>query len=172
MRTGRTLAELGLISLKRRAVVAGFIEQPTTRKDFVLAADFSSNHQVRGTVIRASLGVNSSAVGLRNEDVAIGIEYLTGKSGLPAAFLTASPKRKVRSILVSVESFQRNPGRLCRTSKKLHDSSERIAAIEARTAFLRYFHTGDGFSGHAIPIDPAAERIVEWNTVFKHESAA
>jgi len=75
-------------------------------------------------------------------------------------------------MLVSVGSFERNAGWLWRARKNLDHSAEGIAAVETGGGFLRNLDGGDGLAGHAVPIDPGTEGIIERNAILENQSAA
>src|ERR1700723_983635 len=76
------------------------------------------------------------------------------------------------SGLVTVRRFQRNSGRFRWTGNKLHHAAQRFAAVEAGRAFLGDLHARDRFGGDAVPENPAAERIVERNSILEDERTA
>ena len=54
----------------------------------------------------------------------------------------------------------------------MNDAAERVTAVEAGRALLRDLNIGDGLSRNAIPVDPAAERVVQRNSVLENQGAA
>src|SRR5438270_12430226 len=57
------------------------------------------------------------------------------------------------------------------TPNELHDAAHRAAAVEVGRTAAYDFDTVDGNAGHASPVNPAAERIVERDAVVEHERA-
>ena len=118
------------------------------------------------------LGIDRPAIVGRDQDVAVGMKDFAGEGGDPSVFFAAGPQRKVWSVLISVRSLQRNSGGFRGAGNKLDHAAQRFAAVEAGGAFLRDFDARNRFGGNAIPVHPAAERIVERNSILQHQRAA
>ena len=63
-------------------------------------------------------------------------------------------------------------GRCGLTSDELHDSAERVAAVEIRGAAAKHFHIGERRARNAVPVDPAPEGIDQRKSIFEHQRAA
>ena len=120
---------------------------------------------------RAGTNIDGAAVGFGDEHVAISVENFGGEGPDPLAFLAAGPQRELRSILIAVGSLERNAAGVGGARDELDYASERVAAVEARSSLLGDFDSGNGFGGDAIPENPAAEWIVEWDAILQDEGA-
>src|SRR5271156_1781332 len=145
IRTQRSLSQLCIIPLQRRAVPARFVQIPTTREYFTLLADFSSHHHARGPVPHSRSDINRPPLRLRRQNVSVRVKYSARNARFPFSLLSAGPQRKVGRSLVAVRSIQRNSAWLRRPRNELHPAAQRIAAVQARPAFLRNLHIRNGF---------------------------
>ena len=172
VRAENALTQLGIVGLQRCSVLTGFVEIRAARENFAVLADFSSDHQIGGAVLGAGASIHRAAIGFGDQNVTVSVKDLARESRLPFSFLAAGPQGKIGGVLIAVRSFDGDSTRLSGARNELHHAAQRVAAIKAGRALLRDLHGGYGFYRDAIPVHPAAERIVQRDSILKHERAA
>src|SRR5438874_7881242 len=120
------------VLLERRAIVAGFIEKRTAQKCATIVGKFVAQLSIEGCMFGISLGIDGSALRRWGQNVSVGMCHFGGRADVPTRDCCSSKQRKVRGVLVSVRRVN-GDGRLrWDAGQKLHDSSKRIASVQAR----------------------------------------
>src|SRR5262249_51874025 len=132
IRAERAFADACVVDLNGSSVAARLIEIPAARENQAVLADLAAYHEIGCRVGDARRDVYAAALIFGNKNVAVSVENLAAECGFPSVFLRAAPNGKLRRILVSVGSFQRETGWFGSARENLDHSAEGIAAVETR----------------------------------------
>src|SRR5581483_7290268 len=117
-------------------------------------------------------GVDRSSFWRRNEYVAVGAGRIRARFEVPARECCAGPGGKVGSVLCAVRNIYRRRRTFGNSGQELDDAAERITTIEVRFASAENLHTRKLGAGYPIPVNPAAEWIYHWDSLFENKRAA
>src|SRR5213594_1507808 len=125
------LPNVRVISLKRCAVFARFVKQRASCKDAPGVRDQPFERQLESCMLGAGLCVDEPALGVANQNVAVGVENFGGKRTRPLKQAAARKHRRVGRALVPIRSFKRERWLPTIASEQVDNSSKRVRSIQA-----------------------------------------
>ena len=163
---------VGRIGHRRRAIAPVFREHLRANLDAPAIGCLIAGRRQPRSVIRTGRRINRAALIFGDRDVAIGREPFAAEGVRPASRPAAAEQR--HSIGAETPRFgDRTAGQSVRTpGEDLDDAADRVGAVEVAAAAAQHLDAVDRRLRQLVPVDPAAERVVERHAVGEHQRPA
>ncbi len=169
---GREGARVGVVDLKRGAVVAALLVVGAAHEHGQIGGGHHLHAPVEGGVGRARVPVDGASARGVHDLVAVGGEVVALQAQAEGALGFGQEQIHVVRVVVAVAAFEEG-GPLEGTPRDdVDDPAEGVVAPHACAPAAHDLHLLHALQGDAVPVHPAAERVVDGNAVEQHEGTA
>ena len=161
-----------LVELERRAVTALFVEVGAGDEQRRLRRSHQLGPAVEGRMARLGLDVDRATPRLLHDAVALGVEVAALEREPERSLYLVQQEIEVHGVAGTVASIEEHRALGGPPREDVDDATEGIVAPGARAAAPDDLDLLDALQRDAVPVDPAAERVVDRHSVHQHERPA